>query len=109
MNMIPTGKRSDMLRGVRQMIAHDMLTCTQRGNDALLAKLRLALPHAHIPDAPRLIPANPESVWWPLQNRWALALDDAMRAAGLAPVREDSDPDECVRQLLAQRGAEVAA
>lgn len=93
------GKDMRWRAGLRAAISHDMLTHTERANEALLSNLRRAMPHASLPEIDHVAPA-PGVLWWPLTNKWAFAVDDASKKAGLARTREDSDPEVVVRALI---------
>lgn len=87
---------------MRAAAAADMQTHKQRGDAALLRNLRKHMPHAKIPqEDPKRVAPEPKALWWPLWNPWALAVDQALVAAGLAPTVEGANPDEALSRLIA--------
>jgi hypothetical protein len=91
-------------RRIQEDIRTALLSRRVTANAVLIERLRKLLPHANLPPSDmNPLPAQ-EDFWWPLTNRWALAMDEALVAAGLPPSRSDSDPAECMR-LLQERMA----
>lgn len=95
----PAGKNHDWRQKMRAIVAADMLSHSERANLVLLKKLRKALPHAKLPDTLH-VPPDRVSQWWPLTNRWAMAMDDMMRNLGMPPTNEMSDPEQCLKAIV---------
>lgn len=78
----------------------EMTSRRELANSVLLSNLRRAVPHASLPSSTRHTLPDQELFWWPLTNKWAMALDDALRRQGLAPLSPDCDPDARLQELL---------
>lgn len=87
---------------IRAQIAVDMLTHKQRADATLLANLRNRGIRLPVETTPHAAPEQ-SALWWPLWNPWAMAIDDALREAGLSATNQDSDPVACLEALIANR------